>query len=239
MENKKKVILDCDPGHDDAVNILLAGRSPKLELLGITTVGGNQLLEKTTINALRVCQHLDIDVPVYQGCGQAMIRERVTSPEIHGESGLDGPVFAPLNRSAEKEHAVNYLTRTLMASDGDITLVPTGPLTNIAMAMRMEPKITSKIREIVLMGGCYQLGNVTPAAEFNICGCGCGFCGIPFRRAHRHGGTGCDEKGALLSGHRGPDACHRHESSPSVCRPDGVLQQDPEGSVWLGGRPAA
>ena len=166
--DRRKVILDCDPGHDDAVNILLAGRSPKLELLGITTVGGNQLLEKTTINALRVCQHLDIDVPVYQGCGQAMIRERVTSPEIHGESGLDGPVFAPMNRSAEKEHAVNYLTRTLMASDGDITLVPTGPLTNIAMAMRMEPKITSKIREIVLMGGCYQLGNVTPAAEFNI-----------------------------------------------------------------------
>ena len=164
--DRRKVILDCDPGHDDAVNILLAGRSPKLELLGITTVGGNQLLEKTTINALRVCQHLDIDVPVCQGlrpghdAGTGRLPRRST-----GESGLDGPVFAPLNRSAEKEHAVNYLTRTLMASDGDITLVPTGPLTNIAMAMRMEPKITSKIREIVLMGGCYQLGNVTPAAR--------------------------------------------------------------------------
>ena len=85
--DRRKVILDCDPGHDDAVNILLAGRSPKLELLGITTVAdGNQLLEKTTINALRVCQHLDIDVPVYQGCGQAMIRERVTSRRSTGKA---------------------------------------------------------------------------------------------------------------------------------------------------------
>ena len=215
--DRRKVILDCDPGHDDAVNILLAGRSPKLELLGITTVGGNQLLEKTTINALRVCQHLNIDVPVYQGCGQAMIRERVTSPEIHGESGLDGPVFAPLNRSAEKEHAVNYLTRTLMASDGDITLVPTGPLTNIAMAMRMEPKITSKIREIVLMGGCYQLGNVTPAAEFNI------YADADAASVVFHSGVpivmvGLDvtRKVLWLSGHRGPDACHRHEKQP-IC----------------------
>lgn len=166
--DKRKIILDCDPGHDDAVNILLAGASPVLELLGITVVGGNQTLEKTTRNALNVCQHLGIDVPVYQGCGQAMIRNRVISDEIHGETGLDGPVFAPLTKKKEDMHAVNYLTEVLMASDGDITLVPTGPLTNIAMAMRMEPAITSKIKEIVLMGGCYQLGNVTPAAEFNI-----------------------------------------------------------------------
>jgi len=166
--DKRKVILDCDPGHDDAVNILLAGKSPKLDLIGITVVGGNQMIEKTTRNALNVCQYLGLDVPVYEGCGLPMVKERVISPEIHGETGLDGPVFEPLTRTKEDKHAVNYLTETIMASDGDITLVPTGPLTNIAMAMRMEPKIVGKIKEIVLMGGSYQHGNVSPAAEFNI-----------------------------------------------------------------------
>ncbi len=166
--DRRKVILDCDPGHDDAVNIMLAGRSPKLEVLGITVVAGNQTLEKTALNALKVVEHLGLDLKVYKGCPQPMVREKQTSAEIHGESGLDGPVFAPLRGKIEDKHAVSYLVETLMASDGDITLVPTGPLTNIAMAMRMEPQIIPKIKEIVLMGGCYQLGNVTPAAEFNI-----------------------------------------------------------------------
>lgn len=166
---RRKIILDCDPGHDDAIAILLAGKSKYIELLGITVVAGNQTLEKTTKNALNVCQYLELDVPVYAGCGQPMIRDKqVISEEIHGESGLDGPVFEILERKAEEKHAVLYLIETLMNSDGDITLVPTGPLTNIAMAMRLEPKIVSKIKEIVLMGGTYQLGNVTPAAEFNI-----------------------------------------------------------------------
>ena len=167
--DKRKIILDCDPGHDDAVAIMLAGRSPQIELLGITVVAGNQTLLKTTVNALNVCQYLGLDVPVYAGCSKPMIRDKqVIADDIHGETGLDGPVFAPLERKTEDKHAVLYLVETLMASDGDITLVPTGPLTNIAMAMRLEPKILPKIREIVLMGGCYQLGNVTPAAEFNI-----------------------------------------------------------------------
>lgn len=166
---RRKIILDCDPGHDDAIAILLAGKSKYIELLGITVVAGNQTLEKTTKNALNVCQYLGLDVPVYAGCGQPMIRDKqVISEEIHGESGLDGPAFEILERKAEEKHAVLYLIETLMNSDGDITLVPTGPLTNIAMAMRLEPKIVSKIKEIVLMGGTYQLGNVTPAAEFNI-----------------------------------------------------------------------
>lgn len=166
---KKKIILDCDPGHDDAVAILLAGKNPEIELLGITIVAGNQTLEKTTINALNVCQLLDIDVPVYAGCDRPMIRDKqVIADDIHGESGLEGPVFEKLTRKVQDKHAVNFIIETLMNSDGDITLVPTGPLTNIAMAMRMEPKIVEKIKEIVLMGGCYQLGNVTPAAEFNI-----------------------------------------------------------------------
>ena len=150
--DKRKIILDCDPGHDDAVAIMLAAKSPQIDLLGITVVAGNQTLEKTTANALNVCQYLGLDIPVYAGCGQPMIRDKqVIADDIHGETGLDGPVFAPLRKKAEDKHAVLYIIDTLMASDGDITLVPTGPLTNIAMAIRMEPRILPKIREIVLM----------------------------------------------------------------------------------------
>lgn len=165
---KTKIILDCDPGHDDAVAILLAGNSAAIELLGITVVAGNQTLEKTAKNALRVVQWLGLDVPVYAGCGQPMIREKMTAGDIHGETGLDGPVFPPLDRDVQPMHAVEYMIRTLLDSDGDITVVTTGPMTNLAMAMRMEPRIVEKIQRIVLMGGSYQNGNVTPAAEFNI-----------------------------------------------------------------------
>ena len=165
---KTKIILDCDPGHDDAVAILLAGNSEAIDLLGITVVAGNQTLEKTAKNALRVVQWLGLDVPVYAGCGQPMIREKMTAGDIHGETGLDGPVFPPLDRDVQPMHAVDYMIRTLLASDGDITVVTTGPMTNLAMAMRMEPRIVEKIQRIVLMGGSYTNGNVTPAAEFNI-----------------------------------------------------------------------
>lgn len=169
MMSGRKIILDCDPGHDDAIAIMLAGREKSLQLLGITVVAGNQSLEKTTVNALNVCQCLGVDVPVYKGCSVPMVREKqIIADDIHGESGLDGPVFEPLQRHEEKEHAVSYLIRTLIESEGDITLVLTGPLTNLAMSMRLQPKIIPKIREIVIMGGSYQLGNVTPAAEFNI-----------------------------------------------------------------------
>lgn len=167
--DKRKIILDCDPGHDDAVAIMMAAKHPKINLLGITIVAGNQTIEKTTRNALNVCQYLNINVPVYEGCSHPMIRTRqVIAEDIHGETGLDGPTFGSLRKKSEDKHAVNYIIDTLMESEGDITLVPTGPLTNIAMAMRMEPRIVDKIQEIVLMGGAYQLGNVTPAAEFNI-----------------------------------------------------------------------
>ena len=165
---REKIILDCDPGHDDAVAIMLAGKSPKIELLGVTVVAGNQTLEKTQINALNVVQCLGLDVPVYAGCGQPMIREKMTAGDIHGETGLDGPVFEPLTKELEKEHAVSFIIRTLMESDGDITMVTTGPMTNLGMAIRMEPRIVPKIKRIVLMGGAYTNGNVTPAAEFNI-----------------------------------------------------------------------
>lgn len=166
--DKIKIILDCDPGHDDAVAIMLAGKNPKIDLLGITVVAGNQTLENTQRNALNVVQCLGLDVPVYAGCGQPMIREKMTAGDIHGETGLDGPVFEPLKRTLEPEHAVNFIVRTLMESKDPITVVTTGPMTNLGMAIRMEPKIVDKIERIVLMGGAYTNGNVTPAAEFNI-----------------------------------------------------------------------
>ena len=164
---KRKIILDCDPGHDDAVAILMAANNPKIDLLGITIVAGNQTLEKTLQNGLNVCQALDIEVPIYAGMGLPMVREQVVAANVHGETGLDGPVFGPLKMKAEEKHALSYIIETLMASDGDITLVPVGPLTNIAMAMRIEPRIIPKIQEIVLMGGAYAIGNFTPSAEFN------------------------------------------------------------------------
>ncbi|MBY7308006.1 ribosylpyrimidine nucleosidase [Escherichia ruysiae] len=165
---KRKIILDCDPGHDDAIAIMMAAKHPAIDLLGITIVAGNQTLDKTLINGLNVCQKLEINVPVYAGMPQPIMRKQIVADNIHGETGLDGPVFEPLTRQAESTHAVKYIIDTLMASEGDITLVPVGPLSNIAVAMRMQPAILPKIREIVLMGGAYGTGNFTPSAEFNI-----------------------------------------------------------------------
>ncbi|HGV2951681.1 TPA: ribosylpyrimidine nucleosidase, partial [Escherichia coli] len=165
---KRKIILDCDPGHDDAIAMMMAAKHPAIDLLGITIVAGNQTLDKTLINGLNVCQKLEINVPVYAGMPQPIMRKQIVADNIHGETGLDGPVFEPLTCQAESTHAVKYIIDTLMASDGDITLVPVGPLSNIAVAMRMQPAILPKIREIVLMGGAYGTGNFTPSAEFNI-----------------------------------------------------------------------
>jgi len=167
--SRQKLILDCDPGHDDAVAIMLAAGSPELDLLGVTTVAGNQTLENTSRNACRVLQWLGREnIPVYAGCGQPMVRQQITAGDIHGVTGLDGPVFPPLRKTLEKEHAVQFLIRTLMDSAGNIIVVTTGPMTNLAMALRLEPRIAEKMQRIVLMGGAYTNGNVTPAAEFNI-----------------------------------------------------------------------
>ncbi|HMH93894.1 MAG TPA: nucleoside hydrolase [Streptosporangiaceae bacterium] len=165
----KPIILDCDPGHDDAMAILLARGCPDIDLLAITTVAGNQTLEKTTLNARRVCTAARIDdVPIYAGCDRPLVRPQIIAADVHGESGLDGPVFGEPTVPVADEHAVDFLVRTLMASDGDITLVPVGPLTNIAMALRREPRIAERAAGVVLMGGAYTRGNRTPAAEFNI-----------------------------------------------------------------------
>ncbi|MEB7065104.1 ribosylpyrimidine nucleosidase [Mammaliicoccus sciuri] len=165
---KQKIILDCDPGHDDAITMLMAYIHPNIDLLGITIVSGNQTLEKTVKNGLSVTQHLNMDVKIYSGASEPLVRERVVADNVHGETGIDGPVFDALNREPEDKRAVQFIIDTLLGSEGDITLVPTGPLTNIALAMKLEPSITSKIKEIVLMGGAYGNGNFTPSAEFNI-----------------------------------------------------------------------
>src|ERR1700694_5543675 len=164
----RKIILDCDPGHDDAMAILLAHGNPEIELLAITTVAGNQTVDKTSLNARRVCSVAGIDVPIAAGWDRPFTRELRTAAYIHGESGLDGPAFGEPTVPLDQRHAVDLIIELLMQSSGDITLVPTGPLTNVAMALRKEPRIIKKVQEVVLMGGAYTRGNTTPAAEFNI-----------------------------------------------------------------------
>jgi len=166
---KRKIILDCDPGHDDAIAILLAARHPDIDLLAITTVAGNQSVEKTTRNALKVCSLANIrNVPIAMGMAGPLARPAKHAANIHGESGMDGPNIPEPNIKADPRHAVDLLIELLLGSDGDITLVPTGPLTNIATAIRRQPAILPKIKEISLMGGAIGFGNLTASAEFNI-----------------------------------------------------------------------
>lgn len=168
MNDKIKVILDCDVGHDDAIALMLGAAHPQIDLLGICAVAGNQILPKTLKNTLHVVQHLNLNIPVYAGMNRPIVRDQIVAAEIHGETGLDGPVFDPLHIKEQPEHAVSYLIRTLTESSVKITLVPVGPLSNIGMALRLQPAIAEKIERIVLMGGAYGLGNYTAAAEFNI-----------------------------------------------------------------------
>src|SRR5436305_7245309 len=142
---KHKIILDCDPGHDDAIAILLAAHHSDIELLAITTVAGNQSIEKTTLNALKVCSLANIrDVPIAKGMERPLVRSAHHAPNIHGESGMDGPNVPEPDIELVPQHAVDLLIDLLMSSGGDITIVPTGPLTNIASAIRREPAILPK-----------------------------------------------------------------------------------------------
>jgi ribosylpyrimidine nucleosidase len=168
MMSKRPIILDCDPGHDDAIAIILAGRTEEIGLLGITTSCGNQTLPKTTMNALHITQYLDIDVPICPGSPEPIVRPVRTAPEIHGETGLDGFDFPPLKKQADSRHAVEFLIQTVLDYPEKVTIVVTGPMTNLALALKLEPKIKHNIKEIVFMGGSYGYGNITPAAEFNI-----------------------------------------------------------------------
>ena len=161
------IVLDCDPGHDDAIALLLALASPELELLGVTTTYGNQTVEKTTANALRVLELAGrTDVPVARGASEPLSRPLTVAAHVHGDSGLDGPSLPPPTREPSGAPAVEWLAETLARAKTPVTLVPTGPLTNVARYL--ESHGTAGIDRIVLMGGAIAEGNMTPAAEFNV-----------------------------------------------------------------------
>ena len=157
------VLLDCDPGHDDAIAMLLALGSDELDVRGITTVAGNQTLEKTTANAIRVLELAGrAEIPVAAGAGRPLVREPRVAAEVHGETGLDGPDLPPPGAEPSPQHAVDFLAERIEGA----TLVATGPLTNVALLLARHPEAVPE--RIVLMGGAIAEGNVTPAAEFNI-----------------------------------------------------------------------
>ncbi len=166
----RKVILDCDPGHDDAIALLLAHGNPEIDLLAVTTVHGNQTIEKTTRNALAVAEIAGITgVPFARGAHRPLVREVEVAESIHGDSGMDGPVLPEPSLELDERHAVDLIIDTIMSHEpGTVTLIPTGALTNIALAVRKEPRIAERVAEVVLMGGGYHGGNWSAAAEFNI-----------------------------------------------------------------------
>ena len=163
-----KIVLDTDPGHDDAFALLLALASPEIEVLGVTSVSGNQTLEKTTANALKILEFVDrTDIPVHVGCARPLMREQWAAAYVHGETGLDGPDLRDPTTEPADGHAIEFIARTVEEQDG-VVLVPVGPLTNIGLLLARYPGIEERIARIVLMGGAIGEGNVTPAAEFNI-----------------------------------------------------------------------
>ena len=168
MNDKKKIIIDCDPGHDDMMAIMLAAASDQVELLGVTTVAGNQTGDKTFQNALKIITLINEDIPVSRGCDKPLVRELVTAPQFHGQTGLDGADLPESGITPSDMHASDFIISTAMKSDERIVLVPTGPLTNVALALSKAPGIKDRIERIVLMGGGMRDSNVTPAAEFNI-----------------------------------------------------------------------
>ncbi len=166
----KRIIMDCDPGHDDAIALVLAQGSPEVELAAVTTVAGNQTIEKVTRNALATAAVAGITgVPFAAGTHRPLVQPQSTGADIHGETGLDGPVLPAPTTELDPRHGVDLIIDTIMTEPaGTLTLVPTGPLTNIALAVRKEPRIVERVREVVLMGGAYHGGNRSPTAEFNI-----------------------------------------------------------------------
>ena len=165
MNDPPAAVVDCDPGQDDAIALVLAGRHT--ELLGITTVSGNVPVELTTRNALITTQVLGLDVPVHAGADRPLIAGRRHADEVHGETGLDGPTLPPLTRAVAPGHAVEFLIETVRRRPG-CWLIPLGPLTNLALALRLAPDLAELVGGISLMGGSSTIGNVTPTAEFNI-----------------------------------------------------------------------
>ena len=167
----RKIIIDTDPGQDDAVAILLALASPELEVLGLTAVAGNVPLALTELNARKIVELAGRpDIPVFSGCDRPLVRPLITAEHVHGKSGLDGIELPTPSVALQSQHGVDFIIDTLRReAAGTVTLVPIGPLTNIAQAFRRAPDIIGRVQEIVLMGGAYfEVGNITPAAEFNI-----------------------------------------------------------------------
>ncbi len=165
------IIIDTDPGQDDAVAILLALASPEFEVLGITAVAGNVPLALTEVNARKICELAGrSDIKVYAGAIRPLLRPLVTAEHVHGRTGLDGPVLPDPTMPLQKQHAVDFIVETLMTrAAGTVTLCVLGPMTNIALALIREPRIASRIKRVVAMGGgFFEGGNITPAAEFNI-----------------------------------------------------------------------
>jgi inosine-uridine nucleoside N-ribohydrolase len=160
-----RIVIDCDPGHDDAIAILLALGSPELELIGVTTVAGNQTLDKTTRNALATLEVAGrSDVPVAAGAEKPLQRELRTAAHVHGESGLDEPELPELSARPVDAHAADFLAELM---EPGVVLVPTAPLTNLALMLERHPEVADRVGRIVWMGGSIAEGNVTPAAEFN------------------------------------------------------------------------
>lgn len=165
----RPIILDCDPGHDDAIALILACASPSLAIKAVTTSAGNQTPEKTLNNALRILTLLGrSDIPVAGGALKPLMRELIIADNVHGETGLDGPTLPEPSFAPQTEHAVELMANILRQSEQPVTLVPTGPLTNIALLLATHRELIPKIQEIVLMGGGAETGNWSPAAEFNI-----------------------------------------------------------------------
>lgn len=165
----RKILLDCDPGLDDAVAIMLAQGNPDVELLAVTTVGGNQSLEKVTRNALGVGSLAGVTAPAAAGAGNPLLEPVKDAGHVHGDSGLGGVDTPEATIELDPRHAVEVIVETVMSHEpGTVTLVPVGPLTNIALAVRREPRIAERVAEVVLMGGAIRVGNASPVAEFNI-----------------------------------------------------------------------
>ena len=165
--SKRKIIIDTDPGYDDACAIALASITDKLEILGITSVAGNQTIEKVTNNALAIASYLNISAPVYQGASCPIVKPIEVATSVHGITGLDNVNLPPHNKAKEEKNAINFIIDSCLSND-KITLVTIGPLTNIALALKLCPEIESHIELISIMGGSANIGNCTPAAEFNI-----------------------------------------------------------------------
>lgn len=166
----QKIIMDCDPGHDDAIAMLLAHGNPNLELLAVTTVAGNQTLEKVTTNARALARVGNITgIPFAAGSSRPLVGPQLIPDEIHGESGLDGPELPAPGVPLEDTHAVNLIAQVIRHNEpGSVVIVPTGSLTNIALFARMYPELVQRVGGVTLMGGGHHTGNMTPAAEFNI-----------------------------------------------------------------------